>query len=130
MSRRWPRRVLVAGGLLGLGLIMYRAAADWWLGAELARANLEVAAGRFGAARERLARLSAFRPDVAEVSYQLGVCEQASGHPDRALAAWTRIAPGSPLVTMASQSRERILALWIGLTVALWHWVIWPWLGA
>ena len=109
MSRRWRRCILAAGGLIVLAWGMYLAAAGWWYRAELARAKREVAAGRFGPARERLARLSAFWPGAAEVHYQLGVCEQAAGRPDRALAAWARIAPGSPFAATAARSRDEML---------------------
>ena len=72
MGRMWPRRALAAVGLLALAWGSYRAAAGWWYRAELARAQREIAAGRSGPARERLARLSASWPGEAEVHYELG----------------------------------------------------------
>ena len=72
MGRMWPRRALAAVGLLALAWGSYRAAAGWWYRAELSRAQREVAAGRSGPARERLARLSASWPGEAEVHYELG----------------------------------------------------------
>ena len=99
MGRRWPRRALAAVGLLALAWGSYRAAAGWWYRAELSRAKREVAAGRFGPARERLARLSASWPGEAEVHYQLGRLRAGRGAsrpgagglgPDRARVALRR----------------------------------------
>ena len=46
---------------------------------ELARADRELASGRYAPALARLERLSARWPGRAEVEYPLGVCEAALG---------------------------------------------------
>src|SRR4051812_26368050 len=109
MGRTWTWRALAAVGLLALAWVSYRAAAGSWYRAELSRARREVAAGRSGPAQERLARLSASWPDEAEIHYELGRCERAAGHPDRALAAWARISPGSPFAAKADRDRDQLL---------------------
>src|SRR5262249_44362652 len=48
-------------------------------------------------------------PGEAAIDYQLGLCEEAAGCPDRALAAWTRIAPGSPFTAKAARARDELL---------------------
>ena len=96
MGRKWPRHALAAVGLLALAWGSYRAAAGWWYRAELSRAQREVAAGRSGPARERLARLSASWPGEAEVHYELGLCERAAGRPDRRWRPGPGSRPGRP----------------------------------
>ena len=104
MSRKRRRCILAAGGLIVLAWGMYFAAGGLWYRAELARAKREVAEGQLDPARERLARLLASRPDAAEVHYERGVCEEAAGRPAQAIAAWARIAPGSPFAATAALS--------------------------
>src|SRR5262245_32262128 len=109
MGRKWSWRILAALSSLALVWGGYRAATGWWFDAELGQAFKDVVAGRFDSARDRLILLSEFRPGVAEVQYHLGVCEQATGHPDRAWAAWSSIEPGSPFAAMAARGRDRLL---------------------
>jgi tetratricopeptide (TPR) repeat protein len=109
MSQKWRWCILAALGLFALAWGIYRTTAGWWFNAELGRAYQDIAARRFGPARDRLARLSALRPGVAEIQYQLGLCEQAAGRPDRAWAAWSSIAPGSPFAAVAARDRDRLL---------------------
>src|SRR5262245_29519995 len=109
MGRKSARHAGAAVVLVALAWGTYRATAGWWYRAELSRANGEMAAGRFGPARERLARLSRIWPGEAAVDYQLGLCEEAAGCPDRALAAWARIAPGSPFTAKAARARDELL---------------------
>jgi enediyne biosynthesis protein E4 len=104
--RRLALGLAVAGALVPAG----------WLGFEvrdfqsnLERARREVDRGQHGAARLRLARLSARRPRRAEVEYLLGICEQAEGHPEAALSAWSRIPPGSPFAAKAVVPGARAL---------------------
>src|SRR5262245_11504941 len=109
MGRKSPRRVLATVGLIALAWGTYRAAAGWWYRAELSRASREVTAGRFGLARERLARLARIWPGEAATDYEIGRCEQAVGCPERALATWSRIAPGSPFGAKAARARDELL---------------------
>ncbi len=109
MSRTLSWRALAAVGLLALAWGTFRAGAGWWYRAELSRVDREVAAGRFDPARGRLARLSRFWPGEAGIHYQVGLLEQAAGNPERAMAAWARVAPGSPLAAKASRSRDLML---------------------
>ena len=69
----------------------------WWYESSLAEARRAVAAGRFVDARPRLARLASLWPGRADVEFSLGVCEQATGHLDDAVAAWSRVPPTSKL---------------------------------
>jgi hypothetical protein len=46
-------------------------------------------------------------PENGGVQYDLGVCEQALGHVDRAEAAWARVPPGLPHARRAALMRAR-----------------------
>src|SRR5690349_21334427 len=90
--RRRPR--WVAGVAIGS---MAAAALAWvaWLmvGGGMVRDGLAWARGRmveggFAAARDRLARLSAWCPRDDEVALLLGECEAKLGRPEAALSAW------------------------------------------
>ncbi len=59
--------------------------------ADLASAVEDMKAGRYAKARSRLTDLVARRPAWGEATYQLGVCEQARGRPEAALAAFARV---------------------------------------
>jgi len=109
MSRKRLRCILAAGGLIVLAWGMYLAAVGLWFRAELARARREIAEGQLDPARERLARLSTSSPDAAEVHYERGVCEEAAGRPEQALAAWARIAPESPFAATAARRQDEML---------------------
>ena len=61
------------------------------------------------AARERLVELVKRRPGWDEVHYQLGLCEEARGQAEAALAAWSRVAPGSPFAGKTAMARGRVL---------------------
>ena len=63
----------------------------WRLRADWQQAKRDVAAGRPASALPRLDRLAARRPENGEIVYDLGVCELALGHADRAEAAWARV---------------------------------------
>jgi thioredoxin-like negative regulator of GroEL len=109
MRRRWPAYVLGALGLLALSWGIAWAVAEGRDRAELERATGEIAAGQFGAARRRLARLSARRPGRDEVEFPLGYCEAAEGDLDAALAAWARVPARSPLAARAALFRAQVL---------------------
>src|SRR6516165_4353502 len=104
MTRRAQRGALVAGGLviaagLAWGLL------SWWSRRVLAEASRDYAAGRYEAARGRLAAVAAFWPGQADVELLLGLCERAAGRTDAALAAWSRVPPGSAMADQAAQLR-------------------------
>ena len=93
------------------GLLLTVVAAAWggwsWVGSaadrdELRQARREVADGRYPTARRRLVELVQRRPGWDEVHYQLGLCEEARGQADAALAAWSRVAAGSPFARKAA----------------------------
>ena len=80
------------------GLVLTVAAAAWggWSWSRiradreaLAEATRDVAEGRYAPARRRLAELVRRRPGWDEVSYQLGLCEEARGQSGAALEAWS-----------------------------------------
>ncbi len=98
--RSWltPRRLLsltLVAGAVGFGVV--EGVEAWWYKVELARADRELAAGRYGQALGRLERLSTRWTGRAEVEYPRGVCEAALGHVDAALAAWERVPRDSSL---------------------------------
>ena len=98
--RSWltPRRLLsltLVAGAVGFGVV--EGVEAWWYKVELARADRELAAGRYGPALGRLERLSTRWTGRAEVEYPRGVCEAALGHVDAALAAWERVPRDSSL---------------------------------
>ena len=66
-----------------------------------------MAAGKPASAVPRLTRLADRWPGNGEVHYDLGVCELALGHADRAAAAWAQVPPGSPLAARAAMMRAR-----------------------
>ena len=66
------------------------------------RVDREIAAGRYGAARQHLSELTTrwMRPD--EFDYRLGLCEGHLGHDEAALAAWGRLPPKSAYAEAAA----------------------------
>jgi predicted Zn-dependent protease len=76
---------------------------------ELGQARREVVEGRYAIARRRLAELVRRRPGWDEAHYQLGLCEEARGQAEAALAAWSRVASGSPSARKTAVARARIL---------------------
>jgi thioredoxin-like negative regulator of GroEL len=106
MGRRWVY------GLIGLGVLTLALAWGAFVvlegrrfQRELDRATGEMAAARFGPARDRLARLSARRPGRAEVEFRLGFCEEKLRHADAALAAWARVPAGTPFSAWSAVAR-------------------------
>src|SRR5262249_40867368 len=62
-------------------------------------------AQRYGAARERLARLAEGWPEDGEVLLLLGECELGRGRRAAALAAWAQVPPASPSFARAALLR-------------------------
>jgi thioredoxin-like negative regulator of GroEL len=106
--RRRRAYVLAALGVVVVSWGIAWAVAEGRDRADLERANREIAEGRFGAARRRLARLSARRPGRDEVEFPLGYCEAAAGNLDAALAAWARVPAGSPLAPRAALFQAQV----------------------
>jgi tetratricopeptide (TPR) repeat protein len=82
---------------------------SWWFRIELGRAQREIGARLYGSARTRLVRLTAHRPGSSEAQYRLGLCEQALGHADAALAGWARVPLGAPDGGSAAVARAQVL---------------------
>jgi tetratricopeptide (TPR) repeat protein len=76
---------------------------------ELRQSQREVADEQYNLARRRLVGLVERRPSWGEALYQLGLCEEARGQAEAALAAWSRVAPGSPAALKAALGRARVL---------------------
>jgi len=96
--------------LAGIGWGATRVVAAARFRAGLERTRAKVAAGRFDAARRWLVALPPNRAADPEAAYWLGVCEHAAGHLDAALAAWSRVPPGSPRGMQAALARGQTLA--------------------
>ncbi|MGO9921010.1 MAG: FG-GAP-like repeat-containing protein [Isosphaeraceae bacterium] len=117
------RSRIAAGIAIGL-LAMVLAWSGWLLAGGLqVRAGLAWAKGRmevqqYAAARDRLARLSAWWPRQGEVEYLLGECEASLGRPEAALSAWARVPAGSPALALAVLARGRALLSLGRLTAA------------
>jgi thioredoxin-like negative regulator of GroEL len=99
---------------LGLGVVaagwgVVGALEDRRFHAALRDAEQAMAAGRYGSASQRLAALAVWRPHNGAVAYNLGLCEQALGHADKALEAWARVPRGSSYFTRATLHRARLL---------------------
>jgi thioredoxin-like negative regulator of GroEL len=80
----------------------------WRFEVALDAAKRAVVSGDFRSAGTSLARLSIRRPGRPEVEYLLGVCEEALGRPEAALAALGRVASDSPYATEAALRRARL----------------------
>ncbi len=87
--------------LAASGWATHRGIAAWRYASELDRAEREVAARQFEAARDRLRPLASAAPGVDEVEYPLGVCEASLGDADAAIAAWRRIPDDSVIAPRA-----------------------------
>jgi tetratricopeptide (TPR) repeat protein len=74
----------------------------------LAAARQEMSAGRLGAAQARLSALVARRPAWDEAVYELGVCEQARGRSEAAIAAFTRVSRDSAWAGWSDVRRSRL----------------------
>ncbi len=101
---RWMRWF----GLAALSAIPVAFYAYWWYRAELGNVERELRAGQHRSGRARLSRLTMLGLRSSEIDYWLGVCEEAEGHFDQALATWGRIRPGSIRFPNAVLRRARL----------------------
>jgi len=108
---RSPFAAGIAIGLLAivLGWVGWLLVGGWQVRDGLAWARRRMEAKQYAAARDRLARLSAWCPRQGEVEYLLGVCQTSLGRPEAALAAWARVPAGSPAVAVAALAGGRTL---------------------
>ena len=74
----------------------------------LDQAKREIGVGLFSTPRGRLAELAARRPGQGDLESHLGLCEQARGRDDDAMAASSRVVPGSPEAAWAALQRARM----------------------
>ena len=109
MSRKRTSFALATVALCSFSWVGYRATLGWWYDAELGRATREIASGDYDRARARLEWLRDRDEGGGEIDYHLGLCEEAAGRPDRAIASWARIGPGSPYADLATSSRAMML---------------------
>jgi tetratricopeptide (TPR) repeat protein len=108
MRSRWLRCVLLLAAIAtiwgGWSWVGVRADRD-----ELRQSRNEVVNGRFPPARKRLLKLIERRPTWNEPYYQLGLCEEARGQNEAALAAWSRVSPTSPWAIKSAIASGRVL---------------------
>src|SRR5438067_8567117 len=92
---KWRRghRLVLAAVALALAWGVYAGFEAWRLRRGMARAQEEIAAGRWEPARRRLAALATKHPGAlgGAVDYLLGVCEATVGRGEAALAAFARV---------------------------------------
>jgi tetratricopeptide (TPR) repeat protein len=102
------RRGAIWFGLAALIAVTAALCAIWWYRVELRRVELELKSGRHHSARARLSRLAMLGLKNNELDYWRGVCEEAEGRVDEALATWGQIHPGSPRFANAVLRRARL----------------------
>ena len=107
MTRR-TRWVGAAAIVLALGCAGYLGVRSWLYRAAMGRAMRDLDRGRYAAAAPQLAEMARRWPGDAEVEYRLGECEQALGNADGALAAWSRVPPGSTRGLDTALARGRL----------------------
>ena len=102
------RRGGAAATALALGYAGYLGVQSWLYRAGLDRAMRDLSRGDYAAAAAQFAALARRRPGDAEVEFRLGECGRAGGHHDDALAAWSRVPPGSARGLDAALARGRL----------------------
>lgn len=104
----------LAGGVLAAAVwLVLREVEDRRFREELALSRDEYGSRLFASARMRLKDLAERRPGDGDVGLMLGECERMLGHPDAALAVWSRIPERAAQSSRASLSSGR-LALGLG----------------
>ena len=113
VDRRRTARLAIA--LVLAGPLGWGAWSTWSLWSDhrqaaeaLRQARVDVAVGRWDAARDRLADLSARDPGRGDVEFLLGMCEASAGRVDAALAAWGRVPRQSDEAPQAAIRRARL----------------------
>ena len=101
------RRFRVWCGLVAASVLFVVLGMGWAVVARqhrsvLAQVDRDIAAGRYGAARQHLIGLSTRWMGPEEVDYRLGLCEGYLGHDQAALAAWGRLPARSPFAEAAA----------------------------
>ena len=108
MRSRWLRCVLPLAAILviwgGWFWVRLRADRD-----ALRHARNDIAESRYTSARKRLLELVEHRPTWNEPHYQFGLCEEARGQYEAALAAWSRVSPNSPWAIKSAIASGRVL---------------------
>ncbi len=102
------RRGGAAALALALGYVGYLGVQSWLDRARLDRAMRDLSRGDYAAAAPQFAAMARRRPGDAEVEFRLGECERARGRHDAALAAWSRVPPGSARGLDAALARGRL----------------------
>ncbi len=103
-GRRWR----IWFGLAALLALPIAFCAYGWYRSELRSVEFELKLGQHHSARARLSRLAMLGLTGTELDYWRGVCEEAEGHVEEALATWGRIRPGSPRFANAVLRRARL----------------------
>src|SRR5262245_35668372 len=106
--RRVAARVRWVVGGLALAAVLLGLGGYRWSLAELARAERELKAGQPAVARARLERLAAMGLGGVEARYWQGVCQEAQGQLDAALATYAAIPPGSARYANAALRRAHL----------------------
>ena len=114
MPPRWGFWLCWAAGLLTLGWGASLIVTEWQFQVGLKKAKADIDARRFETACRWLAAQSALRPGHAEAAFLLGICEDAAGRHEGALAAWARVPLDSPLGMNAAIARARTLVADLG----------------
>jgi enediyne biosynthesis protein E4 len=101
-----PRMIWL--GLAALIALPAAFCAFWWYQAELRRVEFELKLGQHRSARARLSMLAMLGLKSTELDYWRGVCAEAEGRVEEALAIWGRIRPGSTRFANAVLRRARL----------------------
>jgi tetratricopeptide (TPR) repeat protein len=99
----------VALALVGLAWALSWAIASWRFQKRRDQAEQAIASGRFDEARAVLDGLCEGPRPEADLLIILGECERATGHPARALAAWSRVPASSTHALRATLLRSAVL---------------------
>jgi enediyne biosynthesis protein E4 len=105
-----PRYLRVAWSLVAAGLAATVAliVGYGWSQSELRRAEQEIKVGQVGTGRVRLTRLSKLGLGSVESDYWLGICAEAEGRADAALAKWAGIPVDSSWYVNATLRRAHL----------------------
>ena len=109
MRREWAAYGVGLSGLVLVG-VMFWAVWAWQLRqlrVSLEQAKRDLAEGRYAVARRELVKLDSHWSADGEVAYELGLCEQARGRTEAAVAAWSRVPAGSPFAGWAAARRAK-----------------------